>query len=347
MNGNPSMEIPDKLLSLKTLTDGEKVTLVSLYRYAGRDDLCVWPSNRTISERTGHALRTTQKHLERLEELALIQRSNGAKREIILVYPTSHGAPPTPEETSPHVSRGTPPRLTGREPHYRNQPINQPINQESDSDNPADQPDLFPDDARVARKHTGPSLDSLWARHGALRNEAQSSLGKLETSLPLDGTRRKALKALLAAGHSESALIDAWSQARNDAIKNKSMRWFNGSTEIVPKNASRLSGQYEGESAESAKNSNGRVIGGIKGWGTAIIAGAGSISAAEQGRLKQDEQESDDLMARTQAWEMKRDHVIVERYGIKTIDELYARRRILTPSELEERQSWPEEQPPT
>jgi hypothetical protein len=165
----------------------------------------------------------------------------------------------------------------------------------------------------------------------------------------MTATRRKAINALLAAGHSEEVLIEAWSQSRNDAIKSKSMKWFNGSTELRPNNVSRLSGQYEGATAESAKNSNGHVIGGNRGWGTAIIAGAGGISEVEQARLKRESEESDDLLIRTEKWEMERDHVIVARYDIKSIAELYARRRILTTEEIEDRSRWTDEmnQPPT
>jgi hypothetical protein len=222
-----------------------------------------------------------------------------------------------------------------------NQPVNQPVNQLSDSSN---QPALFPDESREPRKKTKPSLESLWALHGLLRKEAQSVLGKPAKSLTLTTTRRKAITALLAAGHSEELLIEAWSQSRNDAIRDKSMKWFNGSTELRPNNVSRLSGQYEGGSAESAKKSNGHVIGGNKGWGTAMVAGAGSISQAEIDRLKREAAESDDLMVRTQAWEMSRDHVIVKRYDIKSIAELYARHKILTPAEIEDRSQWTKEQ---
>lgn len=285
------MEIPRSLLARSDITPGEKLTLVGLYLYANRNQSQVWPSNRKLAADTAMDYDTTRRNLKRLEALGIIEKdASGPIRRVVLPTVTHKRAlgsiAPPPGIIDPTLGsiapppwdhRSHPPGIDSRKPHLMNHPVNQPIESESKTLGSAPvQIDIHGADDPGPPE--APKLEPLWARHGILRSEALANLRKPATRLKLTKHVRKLLTALVASGYDEPALIAAWSQARNEAITAQSMEWFNGSTELRPDNVQRLSGRYLGADADEARENRRKVIGGNRGWGTAIVAESSSLS---------------------------------------------------------------------
>lgn len=290
-----AMEMPPCAYMDPRLGNSARVVLAFLYMHINRmrgDMFVYWPVRRIAKHIHGRIPASIRRDISTLQKSGYIEKATipvkGAMREgwTILVAEGVHDVPGYTVYPGSLCTRGgtgcthggvqVAPPVNTEENTEPNLEERGPSQAPTAAGDPA--PDNFaldpaPPKLKSQKKPAGlerAAIKALWAQHQAFRHEAQECLGKPKRSQGLTSDVEKRLLALIAGGFTEDQLLDAWRQARNEAIRHPHERnrknanplhWFNGATELRPETVTRLSGQYDGKTAAEAAQQPTTMIG--------------------------------------------------------------------------------------